>query len=98
MACGDPTEPECSKVLHDVWLFLDDELDADRRAAVQRHLDDCSPCLAEAGLDRKLKELLHDKCGGDKAPEQLRVRVIAGLAELRGWTITESQRIDQTST
>src|SRR6476646_3223495 len=84
MACGDPIDPmdsdsQCSGVLRDVWLFLDDEMDAEARARVQQHLDECSPCLVEAGLDRKLKELLHRKCGGDRAPEQLRARVIANL-------------------
>ena len=49
------------------------------RPKVQQHLDECSPCLEEAGLDRKLKELLHRKCGGDRAPDQLRQRVIASL-------------------
>lgn len=79
MACGDPDEPECTAVLHDVWLFLDDELDPERRAKVQHHLDECSPCLAEAGLDEKLKALLHAKCGGEHAPEHLRARVTGML-------------------
>jgi mycothiol system anti-sigma-R factor len=74
---------ECGAVLRDVWLFLDDELDPERRAAVQRHLDDCSPCLEEAGLDAKLKQLLQRKCGGDHAPEHLRQRVVASLTQVR---------------
>jgi mycothiol system anti-sigma-R factor len=72
----------CDDVLRDVWLFLDDEMDPQRRAAVKQHLDDCSPCLEEAGLDAKLKSLLHRKCGGDKAPEQLKVRLLAALQEV----------------
>ena len=84
MACGDPIDPmdsdsQCSGVLRDVWLFLDDEMDPENRARVQQHLDECSPCLVEAGLDQKLKQLLHKKCGGDRAPEQLRARLIASL-------------------
>ena len=72
----------CDDVLRDVWLFLDDEMNPQRRAAVKQHLDDCSPCLEEAGLDAKLKSLLHRKCGGDKAPEQLKVRLLAALQEV----------------
>ncbi len=84
MTCGDPGEladPDsgCSSVLRDVWLFLDDEMDPENRARVQRHLEECSPCLEEAGLERKLKALLHRKCGGDRAPAELRQRVIASL-------------------
>lgn len=88
MACGDPVDlndedSQCSGVLRDVWLFLDDEMDPDNRAKVQQHLDECSPCLVEAGLDKKLKELLHRKCGGDKAPAQLRERLVATLSSVR---------------
>jgi mycothiol system anti-sigma-R factor len=72
----------CATVLRDVWLFLDDELDPDNRRAVQQHLDDCSPCLEQAGLDHKLKLLLHDKCGGERAPEELRSRLVAKLRTL----------------
>ena len=50
-----PSGSRCDEVLRDVWLFLDDEMDLENRAAVQRHLDDCSPCLVEAGIDEKLK-------------------------------------------
>ena len=84
MTCSDGLgEDECGGVLRDVWMFLDDALDPERRAAVQRHLDDCSPCLEEAGLDSKLKQLLSRKCGGDQAPEYLRQRVFASLMQLR---------------
>lgn len=83
MPCDDGSSAHlCDEVLRDVWLFLDDEMDADRRAVVQRHLDDCSPCLAEAGLDAKLKSLLHRKCGGDKAPEELKARLLSALHEV----------------
>jgi len=90
MACGDPMQDsKCSGVLRDVWLFLDDEMDPDNRAKVQQHLDECSPCLVEAGLDQKLKELLHKKCGGDRAPEQLRQRLFATLSSIKVTSLTD---------
>lgn len=94
MASGDPVdemdaESECTSVLRDVWLFLDDEMDPDNRAKVQQHLDECSPCLMEAGLDRKLKDLLHRKCGGERAPEQLRHRLVARLSSVQVTSVTE---------
>jgi mycothiol system anti-sigma-R factor len=82
MAFSEPTDGQCSDVLRDVWAFLDDELDPGARAAVQRHLDECSPCLEEAGLDAKLKHILHAKCGGERAPEHLRVRLVARIATI----------------
>ena len=85
MACGDPEDNECAGVLRDVWLFLDDELDPSNRAAVEAHLDGCSPCLEEANMDQKLKALLHAKCGGDRAPQQLREKLVS---HLRSVTLT----------
>ncbi len=76
-------ESECAAVLRDVWLFLDNEMDPDNRSRLQHHLDECSPCLMEAGLDRKLKELLHRKCGGDRAPEHLRTRLVTRLRSVQ---------------
>lgn len=79
----DGSHENCSEVLADVWAFLDDELDPERRALVRKHLEECSPCLDEAGIDRKLKELLARKCGGDHAPDDLRERIAAQLKSLR---------------
>ena len=87
-------ESECTAVLQDVWLFLDNEMDAESRARVQHHLDECSPCLTEAGLDQKLKELLHRKCGGERAPEPLRSRLFAQLTSVQMTTWTDDS-VDQ---
>ena len=40
-----------------------------------QHLDECAPCLAEYGLDEKLKKLLATKCGGEHAPAGLKDRL-----------------------
>ncbi|GAA2570645.1 mycothiol system anti-sigma-R factor [Pseudonocardia hydrocarbonoxydans] len=72
MSCGDHHETDCSEVLAEVWLFLDQECDGERRALLSKHLDECGPCLAEYGLDEKLKRLLAAKCGGEQAPPGLK--------------------------
>lgn len=76
---------ECAEVLRDVWQFLDNEMDPANRAAVEAHLDGCSPCLEEANLDQKLKALVQAKCGGDLAPQQLREKLVS---HLRSVTVT----------
>ncbi len=68
MNCGGSHETNCSEVLAEVWLFLDQECDQTRRALLAKHLDECEPCLAEYGIDEKLKALLASKCGGEHAP------------------------------
>ena len=69
----------CPQVIRDVWLFLDDEMDADRRALVEHHLADCPPCLDETDVGERLKSLLHRKCGGDQAPAALREALVGAL-------------------
>lgn len=75
MSCGKPHETDCSEVLAEVWLFLDHECDKGRRALLEHHLDECSPCLEQFGIDEHLKVLLARKCGGEHAPEALKQRL-----------------------
>ncbi|WP_084614990.1 mycothiol system anti-sigma-R factor [Nakamurella lactea] len=81
---------ECDQVLRDVWLFLDNEMDAGARAAVQRHLDDCSPCLDETDLEQKFKDLVHRTCGGERAPEQLRNRLTTAISAVTVTAVTDT--------
>jgi mycothiol system anti-sigma-R factor len=74
VSCGKPHETDCSEVLAEVWLFLDHECDTSRRKLLERHLDECQPCLAEYGLDEKLKKLLATKCA-EAAPAGLKERL-----------------------
>jgi mycothiol system anti-sigma-R factor len=75
MSCGNHHDTDCSEVLAEVWLFLDNECDESRRALLTQHLDECSPCLAQYGLDEKVKYLLANKCGGEHAPDSLKARL-----------------------
>jgi len=87
MSCGDHHDTDCSEVLAEVWLFLDDECDQRRRALLTQHLDECSPCLAQYGLDEKLKKLLATKCGGEHAPDGLKDRL---RQKLRGAVLEQA--------
>ncbi|HEV7651829.1 MAG TPA: mycothiol system anti-sigma-R factor [Actinophytocola sp.] len=75
MSCGKPHETDCSAVLAEVWLFLDHECDTERRQLLEKHLNECSPCLEEFGIEEHLKVLLARKCGGEQAPEALKQRL-----------------------
>jgi len=75
VSCGKPHETDCSEVLAEVWLFLDHECDGNRRELLQKHLDECSPCLEQFGIEEHLKVLLARKCGGEHAPEALKQRL-----------------------
>lgn len=66
---------DCSAVIADVWLLLDNECDPDARSRLQAHLDSCPSCFAHYGIEQQLKLLINRKCGGDQAPEGLRDRL-----------------------
>lgn len=82
MSCGDPHETDCGEVLAEVWLFLDNECDHERRTLLKRHLDECGRCLEEFGLEEHLKALLARKCGGDHAPDGLKQRLRQSISEI----------------
>lgn len=69
------TNLDCSAVIADVWLLLDNECDPEARARLKGHLDACPSCLAHYGIESELKALINRKCGGDQAPAGLRERL-----------------------
>ena len=72
----------CGDILTEVYLFLDLECSDDRRAIIQAHLDECSPCLREFGIEQEVKALVARCCGDDRAPTELRERLRAKIAAL----------------
>ena len=65
----------CDDVLSHVFEFLDHETDDERRALIAEHLEDCSPCLRQFGIEQEFKALVRRRCGGDKPPLGLRDRI-----------------------
>jgi anti-sigma factor (TIGR02949 family) len=45
----------CDEALRLLAAFLDDELHADTRAGVDRHLERCRSCFSRAEFERRLK-------------------------------------------
>ncbi|MBV9846475.1 MAG: mycothiol system anti-sigma-R factor [Kutzneria sp.] len=80
--CGEPQRNDCSDILGDVWAFLDNECDGARRELVRQHLDECSPCLDQYGLEEHLKVLLARKCGGEHVSAEFRDRIRACIRKI----------------
>ncbi|GAA4399169.1 mycothiol system anti-sigma-R factor [Tsukamurella soli] len=79
---GNPDEElDCSAVMVDVWLLLDNECDADAKRRLQAHIDGCSQCLEHFGIEQQIKSLVSRKCGGEQAPESLKTRLTLQLRE-----------------
>ena len=77
------TLADCEHVLERVYEFLDNEVDAATGDAIRGHLVDCEPCLDRFDVEQALKSLVNRKCGGDKAPAQLRARIVTQMMVLR---------------
>jgi mycothiol system anti-sigma-R factor len=94
MSCGDPHETDCNEVLGEVYLYLDLECTDDRRVVIRQHLDECSPCLREYGIEQEVKALVARCCGSETAPQELKQRLRAKLAELVIQADTRELRTD----
>ena len=79
---------DCSEAIGRMFVFIDKELDQASCEDIQRHLDECGPCLAKYELERTVKALVARSCS-EVAPEGLRQRVRLSISEV---TIRFDQR------
>ena len=82
MSCGDPHDVDCQQILAEVYVYLDLECSDERRSTITHHLDECSPCLREYGIEQEVKALVARCCGNDRAPHDLRDRLRLKLESL----------------
>ncbi|BCY14804.1 mycothiol system anti-sigma-R factor [Actinoplanes sp. L3-i22] len=81
-------ETDCDIVLSEVYLYLDLECSEDRRQLIQKHLDECTFCLREFGIEHEVKALVGRCCGDERAPSELRDRLRHKLDQLEVQTET----------
>ena len=73
----------CQHVLARVYEFLDHEVDDASGDAIREHLVECEPCLEAFDVEQALKSLVNRRCGGDKAPSQLRAKIVTQMTVIR---------------
>lgn len=73
----------CSDALSYVYDYLDGEVDDVRRADIAAHLDACGRCREQFTMEQVVKSLVQRTCCEDRAPETLRVRIVARISEVR---------------
>jgi mycothiol system anti-sigma-R factor len=71
---------DCGDALETLYNYLDGELTPERRAAIQRHLSNCAPCLSAFDFEAELKAVIARSCR-DQVPESLRKRVAEVIEE-----------------
>jgi anti-sigma factor (TIGR02949 family) len=64
----------CDDVIEHLFEYLDSEMTTDDAEKMRVHVAECSPCLAELGIDEMVKRLLRRSCT-EQAPEYLRTRI-----------------------
>jgi mycothiol system anti-sigma-R factor len=79
---GEEHETDCDEVIGEVYLYLDLECSEDRRVLIQKHLDECTGCLREFGIEHEVKALVARCCGDETAPRELRDRLRVKLDQL----------------
>ncbi|MCX6431482.1 MAG: mycothiol system anti-sigma-R factor [Actinobacteria bacterium] len=82
MSCGNPHATDCVEVLALVYAFLDGEVDDTDRARIAQHLDECSPCLRQYGLEQAVKSLVHRSCACEQAPDRLRIQIVTRIRQI----------------
>jgi mycothiol system anti-sigma-R factor len=75
-------ELDCADVVEAVYLYLDGELPPEAIDGIREHLDECSPCLREYGIEQEVKTLLV-RCCCETAPDALRASVLARIQVAR---------------
>ncbi|THV43299.1 mycothiol system anti-sigma-R factor [Glycomyces buryatensis] len=73
---------DCREVLEEVYLYIDDECSEARRTVIKSHLNECSPCLAEYGIEQEVRAIVHRCCSGERAPDEVKDRLRRKLSAI----------------
>ena len=71
----------CAEAVRQLWQYLDGELPAESRAAVEEHLGFCRRCCGEAEFAEELRGFLAREAV-EEIPSDVRARLLATLDEL----------------
>lgn len=74
---------DCEAALAEVYTFLDDELTVETRTAIVAHLESCGPCFEAFDFEAELRTVISTRARSDEVPEQLRIRIVERLVEMR---------------
>jgi mycothiol system anti-sigma-R factor len=77
-----PGNIDCSDVLDELYLYLDEETDDALRNRIRQHLEACAPCLQQYGLEQDVRSLVARCCGNEHAPRYLRDRISVRISQI----------------
>ena len=73
---------DCNEAVARLYNYLDGELTLERRAVIQRHLDECHNCIEAFEFEAELKVAISRGCR-ETVPESLRLRVFEAIVTER---------------
>ncbi len=82
---------DCVEAVRRLYTYLDGELEDSRRATVQRHLNECLPCLEAFGFEAELRVVIARKCR-EPVPDSLQTRISQVVQREVGTSAWQRQR------
>ena len=77
----DPQSLDCDEAIERVYEYLDGELTPEVELAIQQHLAACAKCEPRFEHERLFLELLAERARLERAPPELRRRVLRELVD-----------------
>jgi mycothiol system anti-sigma-R factor len=71
----------CAEAVERLWAYLDGELTAEDKAALEEHLSFCRVCCGEVEFAEELRGFLA-RSAGEELPDAVRSRLLTTLDEL----------------
>ncbi|MGD2060034.1 MAG: mycothiol system anti-sigma-R factor [Acidimicrobiia bacterium] len=71
---------DCDKAKHQLYQYLDDELDKETASSIRSHLEDCPGCSEPFDFERRLREAIKN-CLSEDMPPSLEAKVRSLIRE-----------------
>ena len=70
---------DCTRFEEILFLYTDDQLEAEVVVTYRRHMELCPECARRAAYTQRLLMVMRQRCRRTVAPESLRQRILASL-------------------
>jgi mycothiol system anti-sigma-R factor len=74
----------CREVRATLFLFVDNEMEEERRTPFRDHVAGCPGCAKQYHYTERLLLIVRERCGRCTAPAELRTRILTSFAHRRG--------------
>jgi mycothiol system anti-sigma-R factor len=72
-------DPDCEKLLGQLYQLLDGEIGDEDVEFLKTHLDECGDCLMRLGVEAHFTQLVKQRCRSIGCPDQVVVRIRQAL-------------------